>query len=251
MTTPRYALGRGWKWPGFAAAVVSVTVLHSRALPDRSLRQRIKLTMLNLQFRPACADDLEHVIDLIYSSGPEAFEYGFSCPGRPAREFLRFAFAQGHGLFGWGNHRVVVCADQVIAVGSFFSAKEYPRLSNAMIKQVLQFFPLRYWPQVIRRALHLKQLLPPPDPGQQYIANLGVRPDFRGQGVGAALLEQEHRRAQAKGLHYCALDVAESNPRAQALYARLGYAVTARNRFPGPATKVPNARRMVLPLQAE
>ena len=201
--------------------------------------------------RPARPEDAGQLIELIHSSGPAAFDYGFACPGHSARDFLRFCFLRGRGLFGWDNHAVIERDGQVLGVGSFYTADDYPSLNRHLVRQMLAFFPIRHWPGVIRRALQLAALLPPPERGELYVANLGVRAEARGQGAGAALLAQQHQAAVTRGLSRAALDVAVDNPRAEALYTRLGYRVVSERRFRGPPGRVPDARRMQLPLAAE
>jgi hypothetical protein len=62
---------------------------------------------LNLRFRPAEPRDANLAVPLIYSAGPEGFEYVFTQGRRSARDFLGHAFTDGAGLFGCRNHRVV------------------------------------------------------------------------------------------------------------------------------------------------
>ncbi len=203
-----------------------------------------------LQIRQARPADASAVIDLIYSSGPRAFDYGFSCPGHPARAFLRSCFESHGGLFSWDCHAVVTCDEEILAVGSFYTDREYPRLNRGLIRQVLGFFPLRHLPAVIRRSMQLARLLPPPGRHQLYMANLGVAPQWRGQGIGERLIRHHQRQAKNSGLQACALDVAVDNPRAEALYRRLGFRLVRERTFSGPTGKVADALRMELPLQA-
>ncbi|MDQ1507756.1 MAG: hypothetical protein QOD57_5483 [Actinomycetota bacterium] len=58
------------------------------------------------------------------------------------------------------------------------------------------------------------------------ITNLQVHPARRGGGVGTALIESAEKEADARGLHRIGVGVADDNPRAAKLYARLGYADT-------------------------
>lgn len=60
------------------------------------------------------------------------------------------------------------------------------------------------------------------------VDGLSVRPEARGQGIGAALLETLCMEAQARGHRAIRLDVVEENLRARALYERLGFTVRAR-----------------------
>lgn len=52
---------------------------------------------------------------------------------------------------------------------------------------------------------------------------LAVVPEARGQGVGRALLSAIEAEAQRRGYPAVRLDVADTNPRARALYERCGY----------------------------
>ncbi|MFI8827296.1 GNAT family N-acetyltransferase [Streptomyces sp. NPDC053431] len=57
---------------------------------------------------------------------------------------------------------------------------------------------------------------------------LDVRAELRGQGIGTALVRAAEELARERGRTLLGLGVAHDNPRAAALYARLGYApVTA------------------------
>ena len=85
---------------------------------------------------------------------------------------------------------------------------------------------------------------------QLYIADLGVAESSRGLGVGSALIEHHARSAASLGISELALDVALINPRAEALYKRLGFEVDSQSQFKGGAgaENVPGARRMIRPL---
>ncbi len=58
------------------------------------------------------------------------------------------------------------------------------------------------------------------------LKNLNVRTAFRGRGVGTALVAAAEERATGRGS--LAIGVGIDNPRARALYERLGYAPTGR-----------------------
>jgi ribosomal protein S18 acetylase RimI-like enzyme len=203
-----------------------------------------------LQFRPASAQDVAAAVPLIYSSGPAAFDFVFSHdrPGR-AEAFLHFAFVQGSGEFGWRNHVAAVAGDRVVAIGAGWDGSLSLRFTLAAARQIFGFFgPLRAW-GVILRGLQVESIIRPARGGEFYIGHLGVDPTIRSRGIGARLVAQ--LLATMPRGRMAVLDVAVGNPRAQVLYERLGFTVTAtlvsrlRNRF----GSVGDHRRMVRPVE--
>ena len=59
--------------------------------------------------------------------------------------------------------------------------------------------------------------------GAGEIGSLAVRETWQSLGIGTFLIEAAEQRIRDRGLHWAALDVEETNPRARALYERLGY----------------------------
>lgn len=53
--------------------------------------------------------------------------------------------------------------------------------------------------------------------------DFAVRPDFRGRGIGSALLDAMERRARERGCCKITLEVHDTNHAAKALYARRGF----------------------------
>jgi ribosomal protein S18 acetylase RimI-like enzyme len=182
-----------------------------------------------LTFRAASPADVADAVPLIYSSGPAAFDYVFDCGGpRGAQEFLRFAFAQGGGEFGWRNHRVVEMEGQVVAAAAAFDSRAVLGFTIAGALQILRFYgPIRAW-GVLVRGLRTEAIIRPPRAQEYYLGHVGVRPELRGHGIGAHFMRNLLERLDVNR-HRCAvLDVAVTNPRAQLLYERLGFAVQVR-----------------------
>ncbi len=65
-----------------------------------------------------------------------------------------------------------------------------------------------------------------PKADEIYVDGIAVAPAFRGLGNGTRLLDATTEIARANGKRFVRLDVIDRNPRAQALYERLGYRVT-------------------------
>jgi len=79
------------------------------------------------------------------------------------------------------------------------------------------------WPGALWRGPLLELTERPLAPGQMLLDGLFVAPAARGRGVGTALIRAVIAEAEAGGLREVRLDVIDSNPRARALYARLGF----------------------------
>ena len=60
-------------------------------------------------------------------------------------------------------------------------------------------------------------------PGEAYVDGVAVADGFRGKGIGTGLLAALEERAMGKGMETITLEVIDSNPRAEALYRRLGF----------------------------
>ena len=178
-----------------------------------------------LTFRRARPDDVDAAIPLIYISGPDAFDYAFARPGRnSAQDFLRYAFVQGSGQFGWRQHWVGEQDGNVVAAGTVFGGEVTLGYMLAATRQILGYFGLAA-PGVIRRGLQLERIICPPPRRTLYLAHLGVTPDLRGEGLGSQLIEHFMQIGRSNGLPMAALDVSVANPKAQALYERFGFEV--------------------------
>ncbi len=80
------------------------------------------------------------------------------------------------------------------------------------------------------RSALLALLARPVEPGRLLLDGIAVVEGARGQGIGGALLAAAIAEAARLGLREVRLDVIDENPRAMALYARLGFRPAGRTR---------------------
>lgn len=178
-------------------------------------------------FRPAQPTDVETAVPLIYSSGPDAFEFVFAHEKTgDAQAFLRAAFVHGQGEFGYLNHVVGVVDDEVVATGACFSGHDMLGFTAVAATQIIRFYGLGTGLGIIRRGLQIEKVIVPPRKFEHCIAHLGVKPTLRSSGIGTKLVEQLLVEGRRLGRETAVLDVSVENPRAEALYKRLGFAVT-------------------------
>ncbi|MFO1407836.1 MAG: GNAT family N-acetyltransferase [Steroidobacteraceae bacterium] len=203
-------------------------------------------------FRPARADDADDAAPLVLSSGPAAFAYVFDVTGRGAAvDFLRRAFMDGGGEFGWRNHVVAELDGRVVAAGAAWSGRSTLRFTRAALGQILAHYGVVAGTGVAVRGLRVESVVRPPGNDVWYVAHLGVPAALRGRGLGAALVRHLLELGRSQGYARTELDVAYTNPAAERLYARLGYEVVAER----PSTlanghaAVPGHRRMAAAIE--
>jgi ribosomal protein S18 acetylase RimI-like enzyme len=199
-----------------------------------------------LGFRPAMPEDADVAVPLIYSSGPASFDYVFGA-GR-AQAFLRHAFEAHEGEFSHRTHEVALLRGHIAAVGAVFDGRAALAFTLAAARQILKFYGPVAGIGVIVRGLRTEGVIRPPKPKELYLAHLGVLPALRGVGIGTRLVEALLLRRDPAWHELVALDVAVTNPRAEALYARMGFevAVLRRSRLRNRDGAVADHRRMVL-----
>lgn len=203
---------------------------------------------MELEFRPATAEDAETAVPLIYSSGPPAFDFVLvQGQQKSAQEFLQGAFRQGGGQFGFANHTVVTHNRRVVGVGACYNSRKCFAFMTAAVRQFVPFYGLFGSFSVIRRGLQIQQLYPPPHRTKNYIGHLGVSEEVQGHGIGRRLVEHFLDISRNNGATHAVLDVSQENPRAQALYERIGFQIVREHppKLPG----VPGHRRMEMRLR--
>jgi len=202
---------------------------------------------LQVRFRPAAPEDAAVAVPLIYSSGPVAFDYVFTTrDGGDARAFLQHCFVDGAGEFGWRNHWVGLVEGKVVTVGAGFGADAKWPFMLAAARQIVRHYGLRRGLGVIARGLRVESVIQPPKGDMHYLAHLAVLPELRGHGIGRAFIDQLVGMARDAGRSRVVLDVAASNPRAEALYRRAGFKVTGerKSQLANERGRVPDHRRM-------
>jgi ribosomal protein S18 acetylase RimI-like enzyme len=204
---------------------------------------------MELEFRQANAEDAAACVDLVYSASPELFEHLFTTGKKSAKEYLAHEFRHGGGFFGHRIHTVAVLHGEVVGVAAFYGRKAFKAMQKEALVNLFRFYGLLGMIPLAFRAWRTSSLVKMPRRGAVYIANVGVRPDMRGQGIGSALIRHGTARAKAEGFTEMSLDVASDNPKAEALYRRLGFSFVREKRIKGRANAgLPKARFFVMPI---
>lgn len=203
-----------------------------------------------LYFRPAHPNDAETAVPLIYSSGPQFYDYVFGTNHIQVHNFLCHMFATGSHMFGYQRYTVATLHEQVVAIGAFYVGTQIPSVDWIMVWQATRSFGLAALPGIAWRGLKLRSYATHADAATEIFANVAVAETWQEQGIGSALLQRQIDLARQKGRKRCRLNVAVSNPGAQRLYERLGFRVVEERRLNGIKSRVelPDLRYMELPL---
>lgn len=201
---------------------------------------------MNLEIRQARPEDADDAVDLIYSAAPDAYEFLYAIKDGKARDYIRYEFQRGTGFLGSAAHTVAAVDDQVVGIGSFYTRDTHKMLGSEQARNFIARFGLWQFIRMMPRGLRIQRGISKLEEGQLYVANLGVKADMRSKGIGKALIEAAAQQASTRGLAQLVLDVSEQNPRAEALYQRLGFNVTGinhRTNKPG-GVQLPSSKSM-------
>jgi ribosomal protein S18 acetylase RimI-like enzyme len=200
-----------------------------------------------MDIRPARPDDSGPIAAMLYSSGPELFDFIYDTATSTALDFIRYEFASGKGFGGWRNVTVAVIEGKAVGTGCFYSRRDYLRLEFETTLNMLRFFGWRL-PPVALRGLHFGSVIKLPSKGELYLSHFGVDETQRGRGIGRKMLQHKIAAARQQGFRAFGLDVATTNPRAEALYRGVGLEITVTKAFSGrrEGYPVPGYKKMEL-----
>lgn len=197
--------------------------------------------MEDIQIENAALEDAEAMANLIYSSGPKAFDYVFGKQSTKAQDYLYHAVQRENGQYSHRNH--VIVRHQGAVLGSMFNydSRGLSAMYFPTVLSVLSYFRWKIL-GVAKRSTVIDQVIKPPADDLLVVAHLAVAPQAQGMGIGSKLIDYAAGIAREYGYAGLALDVSMENPAAQRLYERLGFEVCAERL--SPVNDVPGHRYM-------
>lgn len=165
------------------------------------------------------------IAELMYSSGADMYDYVYKTDQAHPLDYIRSEFKSKRGLCSHRLLTVAVSDGNVVGTGTFYDGKDYQKMSGGAALNLLRFYGFKSLPR-LRRAMDSMKLMKPPKDDELYLANFGVDPQLRGSGIGSQMLQHKINEARQQGYRIVSLDVSTENPKAEALYHRLGFAVT-------------------------
>lgn len=133
------------------------------------------------------------------------------------KEIVSGYVAAEDNLYSYRNTMVAVCMDcdgKELVAGAIngYDGKDFKRLKKPVTDDLTNRFGEVPYASVEETG-----------PGEFYLDSVGVAPDMRSKGIGSMLFEAMLRKASENGHEVAGLLVDHGNPKAEALYARLGF----------------------------
>ena len=180
---------------------------------------------MKIELKPSHPSEVEIAAPLMYSSGPDAFEYVFKNHKVSAVDFLKYAFVRKGGEFSFDNQYSLYKEGKMVGLGSIFDAKKAASFTTTDALNILRFYGFKSVP-IIKHGLRVERIIELPKKEEIVLAHLAILPSLRGQGLGTLLIDALMKKVNASSANKYVLDVSEENPRAKALYERLGFVTT-------------------------
>lgn len=182
--------------------------------------------MTQITFRPCTPEDLQQAVPLMYSAGPVAFDIVFNdTHTAQSKAFLQAAFLRSGGEFSHDQHLAIIRNDELVGLGGIKTAKHTLPFTLQAALVIFKFYAFTSAIRTIIRGLRMESILRPPKKRIAMIHNLAISSDFQGEGLGTQLIAQLEQKMKKSDYKIAALNVDGDNPRAKALYQKLGYQV--------------------------
>ena len=150
--------------------------------------------------------------------------------GKDMERIVREGFQSGKGLFGSPNVRIAEAGGRAAGMLLAYTFEQMRAEMTSWGSGILRsggLGLLRRLTGMIWCALFARRSEEPRaswvNPGEFYLANMAVYPEFRRQGLGRMLLADAEQRARELGCRRLALDVETENLEAVRLYEHCGF----------------------------
>lgn len=205
------------------------------------------INMKSHSLKQTIPKNVNQAVPLIYASGPDAFEYVFKNDQVSAQDFLKHAFVKKGGEFSFDNHYALFDGEELVGIGAVFNKQKAASFTFKDALNIIGFYGFGFFARAIN-GLKVETMIKLPKKNEITLGHLGIKPALRGKGYGTILIKELMKVANPQKDDYFVLDVSEENPKAKALYERLGFNVTKKytSNLKNKYSYVPNHFRMEL-----
>ena len=163
--------------------------------------------------RAAKKEDAPAIADFIAMAESEMVHHftGSTDPEKSREALQEFILNPTLNRYSLENNLVAEVDGQAAGSMISFPADKQPDLDHVLLDALN------------KRGYGLDKLFFEGVPGTYYLSTMGVNPQFRGRGIGSALMAGSEKEAARQGFSRLSLLVSKGKPKVQALYERLGY----------------------------
>lgn len=180
----------------------------------------------NIIIRQARRDEAEHVAKLIMTAMTDECCLWFCGEGHDISDFHKVMtelVKRDDSQYSYLNTLCAVdCHDNIVGILTSYDGGRLHELRQRFVDATKEAWGIDH-----------SNIPDETGPGELYLDSLAVEPSCRGKGIASKLIEASVEKARKIGLPLTGLLVDTSNPRAEALYTRLGFRVEGTNQWGG------------------
>lgn len=179
-----------------------------------SNKRESDMTATEIIYRPCRKEDAPEAARLVVSAWPSE-EFLKMAPGMTLEyleELVAGFIAVEKNMYSYTNTIVAEYRGSVVGAMIGYDGKDIKELKKPIAEVIYQEFG-------DCEFLHEDET----GPGEFYLDSIGVSADMRSHGIGSGLFKAMLERAANQGYKVAGLIVDDTNPKAEALYTRLGF----------------------------
>ena len=183
----------------------------------------------NISIRGARPDEAARIADLIIMAMTEECCLHFCGPGHDIRDFRRvmtYLVSRSDTQYSYNNTLVATIEDNIVGICVSYDGALLHLLRQPFIDAAQQEWGMDH-----------SSIPDETQAGELYIDSLAVDPDYRGRGIASLLLRATIDKSRALGLPSTGLLVDLGNPKAEALYNKVGFQYAGTNSWGGHGMK--------------
>ena len=183
----------------------------------------------NISIRGARPDEAARIADLIIMAMTEECCLHFCGPGHDIRDFRRVMtslVARPDTQYSYNNTLVATIEDNIVGICVSYDGALLHLLRQPFIDAAQQEWGMDH-----------SSIPDETQAGELYIDSLAVDPDYRGRGIASLLLRATIDKSRTLGLPSTGLLVDVGNPKAEALYNKVGFQYAGTNSWGGHGMK--------------
>ena len=183
----------------------------------------------NISIRGARPDEAARIADLIIMAMTEECCLHFCGPGHDIRDFRRvmtYLVSRSDTQYSYINTLVATIEDNIVGICVSYDGALLHLLRQPFIDAAQQEWGMDH-----------SSIPDETQAGELYIDSLAVDPDYRGRGIAKLLLRATIDKSRTLGLPSTGLLVDVGNPKAEALYNKVGFQYAGTNSWGGHGMK--------------